>query len=115
MSKLRELTDDLRMIVPVAVLGRPASMMTDPAYSRLLRILRDLQDDPELDSLSAEELRALQTFRITVYRAGPMEPTTARKHIGATWRGTAKQALLKLSVGREAQDAVRTVMSGGIG
>jgi hypothetical protein len=89
--------------------------MSDPVYGQLHNLLRSAVDSPEMDALSAEEMRAFTTFRITVYRAGQMEPTTGRKHIGATWRGAAKQAVLKLAIGPETQRAVRELMSGGIG
>lgn len=117
MSNLRDLVEDLRVLVPVAIPGRTGvtTITGDPSFEAIRQALRATSDDPELDMLSPEEIRALRTFKMTVYRASDMEPSTARKHIGAVWRGAAKQALLKLSVGEQIHTAMRDLMAGGIG
>lgn len=115
MAHLRDLVEDLRMLVPIAIVGKDSTISGDPAYQKLRELVHSVSDSPELDELSPEELRALSTYRLTVYRAGPMEPTMARKHIGAVWRGAAKQAVLKLSIGGEARKAMQALMAGGIG
>lgn len=115
MSRLRDLTEDLRSLVSLSMPGMAGALVNDPAYPKLQTLLRSVMDSPDLEALSAEELRALATFRITLYRAGLMEPTMGRKHVGAVWRGTAKQALLKLPVGPEVQAAMHELMAGGIG
>lgn len=117
MSHLRDLVEDLRVLVPVALPGRTdaVTIASDPSFETLCLALRGIVDDPELDMLSPEEMRALRTFKMTVFKASEMEPTTARKHIGAVWRGAAKQALLKLSMGQLVHKAVRSLMVGGIG
>jgi hypothetical protein len=66
-----------------------------------------------LDALSAEELRAFKTLRITLTRAGTMTPMTGRYHVGAVWRGTAKQAVLKLPIGADAKRCVNELLHGG--
>lgn len=116
-ARLRSLVEDLRVLVPVATPGRTnyAIMQGDPNFEKIKEALAAIKDDAELDQLSPEELRALTTYKITVHRAGPMSPQTARKHIGATWRGAAKQAILKLSIGDEVQKAMGELMAGGIG
>jgi hypothetical protein len=117
MSHLRALVEDLCILVPVAIPGRTGALTIagDPSYESIRGAVRNTKDDPELDMLSPEELRALRTFKITVYKAAGMEPTTARKHIGAVWRGAAKQAILKLSVGTQVAASMRDLMAGGIG
>ena len=117
MSRLRDLTDDLRILVPVAIPGKTGALTIagDPSFERIRQMTRAVVDDPELDMLSAAELRALRTFRITVYRSASASPEVARRQIGAVWRGDAKQALLKLSVGDEMQHALHDLMLGGLG
>jgi hypothetical protein len=117
MSHLRDLVEDLRVLVPVAIPGRTGALTIagDPSFENIRQAVRNLKDDPELDQLSPEEMRALRSFKITVYKAAGMEPTMARKHIGAIWRGTAKQALLKLNVGPQVAASMRDLMVGGIG
>jgi len=117
MSHLRSLVEDLRILVPVAIPGRTGALTIagDPSFEAIRQAVRSTTDDPDLDMLSPEEMRALRTFKITVYRAAGMEPTMARKHIGAVWRGAAKEALLKLAVGDQVKAAMRDLMAGGIG
>jgi hypothetical protein len=116
-SHLRDLVDDLRILVPIAIPGRTGSLTIagDPSFERIRQATRATIDDPELDMLSPAELRALKTFRITVYRSASASPEVARRQIGAVWRGEAKQAFLKLSVGDEVEAAMRDLMLGGIG
>lgn len=116
-SHLRDLIEDLRLLVPIAIPGRTGAHVIegDPSYEALKKLVTSTKDSAELDMLSPEELRALKSFEITVYRAGEMAPDVARKHIGAIWRGAAKQALLKLSVGDEVKATMRDLMAGGIG
>lgn len=109
---LRELIAELRMLVPLAVVG--AQGLPEP-YERIKSAIDAMKDDPALDALSAEELRALETFKITLYRAAPMEHDQLRKHIGAVWRGVAKQAILKMPTGAECMAAMHDLMQGGIG
>ena len=117
MSNLRDLVEDLRVLVPVAIPGQTGALTIagDPSYEVIRNAMRSVKDDPELDMLSPEEMRHLRTFKITVYRAAPMHPETARKHIGAVWRGEAKQAILKLTVGETVKAAMRDLMMGSIG
>ncbi len=102
MSTLRKLVEDLRTLVPLAIVGAAPTQSARAegvsSYERLAALVDALADSPELDTLSPEEFRALKSFKLTIFRAGPMELTTARKHVGATWRGAAKQAILKVSI-----------------
>jgi hypothetical protein len=109
---LRELVDDLRALVPLAVVG--ARGVPEP-YERVKMAIDAMKNDPVLDTLSPEELRALTTFKITLYRAASMEADQLRKHIGAVWRGMAHQAILKMPTGKECEDAMHDLMQGGIG
>lgn len=111
MSQLRALAEDIRALLSLAP-STSGALVSEPGYSQLRDLLQALLDSPDLDCLSAEELRALTTFRITVYRAGLMEPTTGRMHVGQTWRGAAKQAILKLPLGPAISAAYHVLMFG---
>lgn len=116
-SHLRDLVDDLRILVPAAIPGKTGALTIagDPSFERIRQATRAIVDDPELDMLSPAELRAVRTFRITVYRSASAHPDVARRQIGAVWRGDAKQAILKLSAGAEIKAAMHDMMLGGLG
>lgn len=93
MAKLSKMIEDLRV------------MMLEPPwndYYKLLRMLDSMEHSPELEKLTNDELRALQGFRLTLHRAGTMEPDTMLKHVGAHWLGAAEQAIRKLPIGPHA-------------
>lgn len=111
-SSLRNLVDDLKILVPIVPLG--SNMSSNAVYTQLRMLLADFKDNPELDALSAEELRALHNFAQVVNLAGSMDGGMMRKHIGAAWRGAAKQAVLKTSLGKQIADVYHELMLGGL-
>ena len=105
MATLKSLIEDLKLIVPLAIIGRDwtsRSPLGDlPDYRKLLGQLEGLVNSPDLDMLTASELRALKTFRIVMQQAATMQSATAKLHIEAVWRGEARQAVIKMPSGDE--------------
>lgn len=113
MSRIAALLDDIRVLVPLASVG--SEDPTYQMYQRLIQLVDSVIDTPELDELSPEELRDFRTFRITLYRSSKMTPDKRHQHVGAAWRGAAKQAIMKMSIGPEAQKCVHELTAAGIG
>lgn len=111
MSQSRALLEDIRALIPVAAVNS-AALADQPAFAAFWALLQSMQDSPELETLSAEELRAFKTLLITLTRAGTMTPMTGRYHVGAVWRGTAKQAVLKLPIGPKAKRLMHELLHG---
>ncbi len=111
-STLRDLVEDLRMIVPIVPLGSMQS--PNAVYAQLKMLLAQLTDNPELDNLSTDELKALKMFISVVDLAGTMDPEAMRKHIQAAWLGTSKQAVLKTSLGKQISDVYHELMLGAV-
>jgi hypothetical protein len=108
MTRLDELVSDLRKIL----LPNPAVVQADKVdgFEDLKDLLNKQVDNADLDFLNPDELRALTTLRITVYRSATADVDTARKQIAATWRGMAKQAALKLTDGPQIAAAIKTFL-----
>jgi hypothetical protein len=103
---LKKLIEDLRIL------------MLEPPWShfvKLLRMVDSMDESPELERLTNDELRAFKGFRITLHRASTMEPETMLKHVAAHWLGTVEQAVRKLPIGPEAVKTMDDMMgySGG--
>jgi hypothetical protein len=110
MSRLEELVDDIKKILlpnPVHIEAKKVD-----GYQDLVALLDRQVDKAELDGLSPDELRALNSLRITVYRSGTADADVGRKQVAAIWRGMAKQAVLKLSDGHKIHAAMKLFLDG---
>jgi len=99
---LKNLIEDLRVL------------MLDPpwdSFVKLVRMVDSVADSPELEALSAEEIRRFKSFRITLHRSASMEADTMLKHVAAEWMGVVEQAIRKLSIGSAAVQAVTRMMN----
>lgn len=110
MPRLEELFSDLKSVV----MPNPRYIKAEevPGFKELVDALDHHVDNPDMDILSAEELRAFNTFRITVHRSATANLDTAKKQISATWRGMAKQACIKLAQGKRIYEAVKLFLNG---
>lgn len=98
---LNRMIEDLRILM----LEPPWSQFT-----KLVRMVDSMDESPELERLTNDELRAFKGFRITLHRAATMEPETMLKHVAAHWMGTAEQAIRKLPIGPEAVKTMDDMM-----
>jgi len=100
-TMLKPMIEDLRML------------MLDPPwgdFTKLVRMVDSVSESPELEGLTTEELRRLNSFRITLHRAALMEVDTMLLHVAAEWMGVVEQAIRKLSIGSEAVKAITRMM-----
>lgn len=80
-------------------------------FEALVRLVDSIAFSPELEKLSNDELRALEGFRVTLYRARDMETSTMLKHVAAHWLGTVEQAIRKLPIATEAVARMSAMMA----
>jgi len=101
MATLKNTIEDLRVL------------LLDPPWDefyRLLGMLDSMDQSPELEVLTNDELRAFKGLRLTLHKSTTMEPGAMQQHVGAHWMGAADQAVRKLSIGPRAVDCVTKLM-----
>jgi len=87
------------------------TIATDPNYVHLRALLDAIMHSPAMGTLTADELRALNTFIITVTRCATQSPPTARGEIGAVWR-SAESGIIKLPIGLDVRRTIHSLMLG---
>jgi len=100
-KKLTHLIEDLRVL------------MLTPPWSHLYRLttmVQAMDDTPELERLTNDELRAFKGFLITLHQGSSMEPETMIKHVAAHWMGTVDQAIRKLPIGPDAVQCMASLV-----
>lgn len=102
MAPLKNLIEDLRVLMLEPPWGD---------YYKLLRMVDSMDQSPELEKLTNDELRSFKGFRLTMHRSADMEPGTMLNHVGAHWLGTAEQAIRKLPIGPQAVECFYRMMS----
>jgi hypothetical protein len=111
-AKVSPVVADLQILLQEEEYPMPVvTIASDPNYVRLREFLDAIMHSPAMESLSAEELRALNTFIITVTRSATQSPGTARLTIADVWRA-AETGVLKLPLGIDVRRIVHALLQG---